>query len=124
MGSVRAAYDSSSMLPTMPAPVRTLGTSRVKPSVYFIPTAQPTSSRPATTSRTQAMTGTSGTRTETGVRRLCLHPGTARLVGAPRAGHGSAVGSVRDLHPSPGNGKGLVTMVTSPLPPQIYRYKP
>src|SRR3954470_352289 len=57
MGSDLAAYDSSSMLATMPAPVSTLGSGRVKPSVYFIPIDQPTSSRPATTSRIQAMTG-------------------------------------------------------------------
>lgn len=47
------------MLAMMPAPVRTLGTRRVKPSVYFMPIDQPTSSRPATSSRIQAMRGTS-----------------------------------------------------------------
>jgi len=53
MGRSRAAMPSSSMLATMARPVRTLGTGRVKPSVYFSPMAQPVSSSPAITSRIQ-----------------------------------------------------------------------
>jgi hypothetical protein len=45
------------MLRTMPAIVRTLGHSRVKPRVYFKPIAQPASSNPAMMSSTQAMAG-------------------------------------------------------------------
>src|SRR3954454_20662997 len=61
MGRDFAAYDSSSMLATIPAPVNRLGTSRVNPCVYggwgvtpnrhSMPIDQPTSSRPATTSK-------------------------------------------------------------------------
>lgn len=80
MGRDLAAYDSRIMLAAIPAPVSRLGTSRVKPSVYFMPIDQPTSSRPATTSRTQAMTGTSETYDRTGCVVFAC-PGTARLVG-------------------------------------------
>jgi hypothetical protein len=48
MGMVRAARESRNMLAAIAAPVRMLGTGRVKPSVYLRPIAQPTSSRPAT----------------------------------------------------------------------------
>ena len=44
------------MLPAMPASVSTDGTSRVKPSVYLRPIAQPISISPATNSMIQAMT--------------------------------------------------------------------
>ena len=47
---------AGAMLPTMPASVSTDGTSRVNPSVYLRPIAQPISSRPATNSTNQAMT--------------------------------------------------------------------
>src|SRR5690606_20882690 len=46
-GSVRSAMLSRTMLPTRAATVATVGPLRVNPSVYFRPTAQATSSRPA-----------------------------------------------------------------------------
>src|SRR5690606_35010103 len=44
------------MLIAIPAIVKTLGQSRVKPSVYLSPTAQPASNSPAINSSTQATT--------------------------------------------------------------------
>lgn len=84
IGSDFAACDSSTMLATIPSPVNTLGHSRVNPSVYFIPIDQPTSSRPATTSRTHATTAPPTHRHTdiTGASSL-RKPGTARLVGVP-----------------------------------------
>src|SRR6476469_7876823 len=49
MGRVFTARPSSATLPSMLRPVRSVGSGRVKPAVYFRPMAQPTSSRPATT---------------------------------------------------------------------------
>lgn len=46
-GSWRSARPSRPTLPPMAPRVSTDGASRVKPSVYFNPTAQPTSSKPA-----------------------------------------------------------------------------
>ncbi|GAA2600654.1 hypothetical protein GCM10010424_58900 [Streptomyces lienomycini] len=109
MGSVRAAYDSSTMLATIPAPVNTLGHSRVKPSVYFIPIDQPTSSRPATNNRTHAMTGTSVSELNGGASSLPARYGASRR-GAPKG--------------SKDKGKGLVTPVTSPCCPTVRGYRP
>ena len=47
--------EQSRMLPSMLAPVNTVGVSRVKPSVYPGPTAQPISNRPATKSANHDM---------------------------------------------------------------------
>lgn len=55
-GQMLRGEPSSTMLATMAPPVRTLGTSRVKPSVYLSPMAQQTSSSPAMTRRIQDMT--------------------------------------------------------------------
>lgn len=84
IGSDFAACDNSTMLATIPNPVNTLGHSRVNPSVYFIPIDQPTSSRPATASRTHATTAPPTHRHTdiTGASSL-RKPGTARLVGVP-----------------------------------------
>src|SRR3989339_1903962 len=48
---------SSPRLTTMAATVPTVGQSRVKPSVYLRPIAQPTSNRPASTRMIQDMAG-------------------------------------------------------------------
>src|SRR5689334_579628 len=45
---------SATTLTIMQARVMRLGIGRVKPSAYFMPTAQPISNRPATTSTAQA----------------------------------------------------------------------
>src|SRR5262245_16418912 len=92
------------MLATIPAPVNTLGHNRVNPSVNFMPIDQPTSSRPATRSRTQAMTGTSGTRAERG----CVVFASCYPV--------RRVSSGVLLHRSKGRAKGPVTRVTGPRP--------
>jgi len=47
------AMPSSAMLTAMAANVPTVGHSRVNPSVYFKPIAQPTSNKPATVRRIQ-----------------------------------------------------------------------
>lgn len=57
IGSVFSASASKMMLAVIAASVSTDGTSRVNPSVYFRPTAQPTSIKPATNRMYQAMKG-------------------------------------------------------------------
>src|SRR4051812_4545560 len=56
MGRLFSARPSSRMLAVIAASVSTDGTSRVKPSVYLRPMAQPISMRPAANSTAQAMT--------------------------------------------------------------------
>src|SRR5690348_11644767 len=55
MGSVRTASPSSAMLATMAVTVATDAHSLVKPSVYFKPIAQATSSSPAASNISHAM---------------------------------------------------------------------
>ncbi len=51
------AQPSSPIEATRLTPVSNVGIGRVKPSVYFRPTAQPISNRPAMNRMIQAMTG-------------------------------------------------------------------
>src|SRR5690606_18701263 len=57
IGSDLTASPSSPMLAIIDATVRTVGQSRVNPSVYFRPTAHPIPNSPATTSIPQAIPG-------------------------------------------------------------------
>ncbi len=56
MGRLFTATLSSPMLTIRPATVNTLGHSRVKPSLSFMPIDQQISNSPAMSSRTHAMT--------------------------------------------------------------------
>src|SRR5690242_18932054 len=119
MGRHVAEEECRTMLAKMSTPVRTLGTSRVKPSVYFMPIDSPTSSRPATSSRIQAMRGTSVSDQQGCVvfawERVRAPPGTGRLDGV------LPTPSTVAKHTQ----KGLVTMVTSPVSSATpYKYKP
>lgn len=64
-GSVRSAPDRHQKLPPIAATVHTLGHSRVNPSVYFKPIAQPTSNSPAIKSKVHAMATDSIVKLET-----------------------------------------------------------
>ena len=79
-GSDFMAMPSSTTLASIDVPVKTLGHSRVNPSVYLSPMAQAISSKPAMKSSSHAMQGLQCQRAE--------DSGRGRLAGVSRRGRG------------------------------------